>query len=41
MADALDRFQIVGKKDLCPYQLSGGAAAQLVAVARADHRRAA
>lgn len=34
VADALDRFQIVGKKDLYPGQLSGGQQ-QLVAVARA------
>ena len=34
VADALDRFQIVGKKDLFPHQLSGGQQ-QLVAVARA------
>ncbi len=34
MADTLDRFQIVGKKDLYPSQLSGGQQ-QLVAVARA------
>ena len=34
VADALDRFQIVGKKDLFPAQLSGGQQ-QLVAVARA------
>src|SRR5262245_18822922 len=34
VADALDRFQIVGKKDLYPRQLSGGQQ-QLVAVARA------
>lgn len=34
VADALDRFQIVGKKDLLPTQLSGGQQ-QLVAVARA------
>jgi ABC-type lipoprotein export system ATPase subunit len=34
VADALDRFQIVGKKDLDPNQLSGGQQ-QLVAVARA------
>ncbi len=34
MADALNRFQIVGKKDLYPSQLSGGQQ-QLVAVARA------
>lgn len=33
VADALDRFQIVGKKSLYPSQLSGGQ--QLVAVARA------
>ncbi len=32
--DALDRFHIVGKKDLFPSQLSGGQQ-QLVAVARA------
>jgi ABC-type lipoprotein export system ATPase subunit len=34
VADALDRFQIVGKKDLFPTQLSGGQQ-QLVGVARA------
>lgn len=34
VADALDRFGIVGKKDLYPSQLSGGQQ-QLVAVARA------
>jgi ABC-type lipoprotein export system ATPase subunit len=34
VADALDRFGIVGKKDLYPTQLSGGQQ-QLVAVARA------
>jgi ABC-type lipoprotein export system ATPase subunit len=34
VGDALDRFQIVGKKDLYPTQLSGGQQ-QLVAVARA------
>jgi putative ABC transport system ATP-binding protein len=34
VADALDRFQMVGKKDLFPSQLSGGQQ-QLVAVARA------
>ena len=34
VADALDRFGIVGKKDLFPRQLSGGQQ-QLVAVARA------
>lgn len=34
IADALDRFHIVGKKDLYPSQLSGGQQ-QLVAVARA------
>jgi putative ABC transport system ATP-binding protein len=34
VADALDRFQMVGKKDLYPSQLSGGQQ-QLVAVARA------
>jgi putative ABC transport system ATP-binding protein len=34
VADALDRFSIVGKKDLYPSQLSGGQQ-QLVAVARA------
>src|SRR5436189_4001725 len=33
VADTLDRFQIVGKKDLYPNQLSGGQQ-QLVAVAR-------
>jgi putative ABC transport system ATP-binding protein len=34
VCDALDRFQIVGKRDLYPTQLSGGQQ-QLVAVARA------
>lgn len=34
VADILDRFHIVGKKDLYPNQLSGGQQ-QLVAVARA------
>lgn len=34
MADTLARFQMVGKKDLFPSQLSGGQQ-QLVAVARA------
>src|SRR6266542_4126899 len=34
VCDVLDRFQIVGKKDLFPSQLSGGQQ-QLVAVARA------
>ena len=34
VGDVLDRFQIVGKKDLFPNQLSGGQQ-QLVAVARA------
>jgi len=34
VADVLDRFQIVGKKDLYPRQLSGGQQ-QLVAIARA------
>jgi len=34
VADTLDKFQIVGKKDLYPTQLSGGQQ-QLVAVARA------
>jgi ABC-type lipoprotein export system ATPase subunit len=34
VADALDRFNMVGKKDLFPSQLSGGQQ-QLVAVARA------
>jgi putative ABC transport system ATP-binding protein len=34
VCDALDRFQIVGKKDLFPHQLSGGQQ-QLVGVARA------
>jgi ABC-type lipoprotein export system ATPase subunit len=34
VADSLDRFHIVGKKDLYPIQLSGGQQ-QLVAVARA------
>ncbi len=38
VADALDRFQIVGKKDLYPRQLSGGQQ-QLVAVARATITR--
>src|SRR3954464_11505392 len=33
VADALDRFQIVGKKDLYPRQLSGGQQ-QLVSIAR-------
>ena len=40
VADVLDRFQIVGKKDLFPNQLSGGQQ-QLVAVARAVIRGAA
>src|SRR5205809_5822047 len=34
VADTLDRFQIVGKKDLYPRQLSGGQQ-QLVSIARA------
>src|SRR3982751_6566 len=34
VADALDRFNIVGKKDLYPHQLSGGQQ-QLVGIARA------
>src|SRR5690606_870693 len=34
VADTLDRFQIVGKKDLFPSQLSGGQQ-QLVGIARA------
>lgn len=34
MADMLDRFNIVGKKDLFPSQLSGGQQ-QLVGIARA------
>ena len=34
VCDTLDRFQIVGKKDLYPSQLSGGQQ-QLVAIARA------
>jgi len=34
VADMLDRFQIVGKKDLFPTQLSGGQQ-QLVGIARA------
>lgn len=34
VADILDRFQIVAKKDLFPYQLSGGQQ-QLVGIARA------
>jgi ABC-type methionine transport system ATPase subunit len=42
VADILDRFNIVGKKDLYPNQLSGGQQ-QLVAIARAvvagDERR--
>ena len=38
VADVLDRFQIVGKKDLYPSQLSGGQQ-QLVAVARAGIAR--
>ena len=40
VADVLDRFQIVGKKDLYPNQLSGGQQ-QLVAVARAVIHRPA
>ena len=40
VADALDRFQIVAKKDLFPSQLSGGQQ-QLVAVARAVIHRPA
>ena len=40
VADALDRFQIVGKKDLYPSQLSGGQQ-QLVGVARAVIHRPA
>src|SRR3989441_2157304 len=38
VADVLDRFQIVGKKDLYPNQLSGGQQ-QVVAVARAGIAR--
>ncbi len=38
VADALDRFRMVGKKDLYPRQLSGGQQ-QLVAVARATITR--
>ena len=38
VGDILDRFQIVGKKDLYPKQLSGGQQ-QLVAVARATITR--
>jgi ABC-type ATPase involved in cell division len=34
VCDALDKFRIVGKKDLFPHQLSGGQQ-QLVGVARA------
>ena len=34
VAEALDRFQMVAKKDLCPSQLSGGQQ-QLVGIARA------
>ena len=34
VCDALDKFQMVGKKDLFPNQLSGGQQ-QLVAIARA------
>jgi ABC-type lipoprotein export system ATPase subunit len=34
VADTLDRFQIVGKKDLYPRQLSGGQQQQLVGAAR-------
>jgi ABC-type lipoprotein export system ATPase subunit len=40
VADALDRFGIVGKKDLFPAQLSGGQQ-QLVGVARASSPRPA
>jgi len=40
VADTLDRFQIVGKKDLYPSQLSGGQQ-QLVGVARAVIHRPA
>ena len=40
VADTLDRFQIVGKKDLFPSQLSGGQQ-QLVGVARAVIHRPA
>lgn len=40
VADALDRFQIVGKKDLYPSQLSGGQQ-QLVGIARAVVHRPA
>ena len=39
VADALDKFHIVGKKDLYPNQLSGGQQ-QLVAIARRDRRAA-
>ena len=39
VADSLDRFQMVGKKDLYPSQLSGGQQ-QLVGVARAVMSRA-
>lgn len=40
VADTLDRFQIVVKKDLCPSQLSGGQQ-QLVGIARAVIHRPA
>ena len=40
VADALDRFNIVGKKDLYPNQLSGGQQ-QLVGIARAVIHRPA
>jgi ABC-type lipoprotein export system ATPase subunit len=40
VADTLDRFQIVGKKDLYPSQLSGGQQ-QLVGIARAVIHRPA
>ena len=39
VADILDKFQIVGKKDLFPAQLSGGQQ-QLVGIARAVDRQA-
>ncbi len=39
VADALDRFQIGGKKDLYPNQLSGGQQ-QLVGIARGDREPA-